>query len=163
MFIIFYLSDPFVIQQCSANTVSSPALTLECNQMSKPATINCASRKDCATVNGSKLSILEYKDQIVQLVQDHRVVCLEGEAGCGKSTMVPQFILDSFISENPRILVSQPRRVSAIKLAQHVACLRQEKCGKTVGYCIGGSISLSSNTQITYCTTGYLLQVKCCC
>ncbi len=78
--------------------------------------------------------------------------------------MVPQFILDEALSSDPpkdcHILVTQPRRVAAMKLAERVAQVRGERLGKTVGYCIGGERHRSSSTQLTYCTIGYMLQVS---
>ena len=110
------------------------------------------------------LPVLEHRVKILDLVNRHRVVCIEGETGCGKSTMIPQFILDQALSSDPpsdcKILVTQPRRVAVIKLAERVAVERRERVGKTVGYCIGGVRHRSAETALTYCTTGYLLQVS---
>lgn len=114
-----------------------------------------------------QLPIMEHRSKILELVRDHTVVCIEGETGCGKSTKVPQFILDEAISkESPglcRIIVTQPRRVAAIKLAERVAAERNEKVGKIVGYCVGGEHHRAAKTMLTYCTVGYLLQVSCVC
>ena len=111
-----------------------------------------------------RLPVLEHRDKILELINGHRVVCIEGETGCGKSTKIPQFILDDSLQKNPvttcKILVTQPRRVAAIKLAERVAAEREERVGKTVGYCIGGERHRSPATPLTYCTTGYMLQVS---
>ena len=106
-----------------------------------------------------QLSVLQHKAEIIQLILDYRAVCIEGEAGCGKSTMIPQFILDSSHSKYCKIIICQPRRISAINLARHVAEQRNQRCGSVVGFCVGGEKKVSSNTSIVYCTTGYLLQV----
>ena len=111
-----------------------------------------------------ELPVFEHKEKILELISGNQVVCIEGETGCGKSTKIPQFILDDALEKNPpvncKILVTQPRRVAAMKVAERVAAERKERVGKTVGFCIGGEQHRSRETPLTYCTTGYLLQVS---
>ena len=111
-----------------------------------------------------ELPVIAHRERILQLIRGHRVVCIEGETGCGKSTKIPQFILEDSLNSNPpspcKILVTQPRRVAVIKLAERVAAERKERLGQTVGYCIGGEKHRTSETSLTYCTVGYLLQVS---
>ena len=65
-----------------------------------------------------------------------QVVVIEGETGCGKSTQVPQYILDEAVEENTHvnIVVTQPRRLAAISLANRVCQERSWVVGKLVGY-----------------------------
>ena len=111
-----------------------------------------------------ELPVMIHRERIIELVRNHRVVCIEGETGCGKSTKIPQFILDDSLKNNPavpcRIIVTQPRRVAVVKLAERVAAERKERIGQSVGYCIGGERNRTSETSLTYCTVGYLLQVS---
>ena len=117
-------------------------------------------------VCGPDLPIAAHRLKLLELIEANRIVCVEGETGCGKSTRVPQYILDYSRSLSPprecRVLVSQPRRMAAIKLAERVAAERGERVGYTVSYCVGGENTNSSVAAITYCTTGYLLQVRVC-
>ena len=118
-------------------------------------------------VNAAKgLPVLEHRDKILELIRNHRVVIIEGETGCGKSTIVPQLILEDALtssrSKDCKIIVTQPRRVAALRIAERVASERGETLGQTVGCLLGGERHMTSlTTALTYCTTGYLLQVSC--
>ena len=80
----------------------------------------------------------------------------------GKSTQVPQFLLDDDrIGPTASIVVTQPRRISAISVAERVAAERGEECGKRGGL-IGYSVRLEScacpSTQCLFVTPGVLLR-----
>lgn len=66
------------------------------------------------------------------------MVVVKGEPGCGKSTQVPQYILESYASlltaTDCNIVVTQPRRISAISLAERVAQERDEQVSRTQSY-----------------------------
>ena len=57
---------------------------------------------------------------------------------CGKTTQIPQFILDSHLKgglgEECFIICTQPRRISAMSVAERVSSERVEKIGRSVGY-----------------------------
>ncbi|KAL1115561.1 hypothetical protein AAG570_005851 [Ranatra chinensis] len=58
-----------------------------------------------------------------------------------------------------RVVCTQPRRISAISVAERVAEERAEKCGKSVGYQIRLEKVLPRNSgSILFCTTGVLLK-----
>ncbi|GJN14786.1 hypothetical protein PR202_gb01645 [Eleusine coracana subsp. coracana] len=65
-----------------------------------------------------------------------KVVLISGETGCGKTTQVPQFILDHMWGkgESCKIICTQPRRISAISVAERISAERGESVGDTVGY-----------------------------
>jgi len=81
---------------------------------------------------------------------------------CGKTTQIPQFILDDSLNGPPEkvanIICTQPRRISAISVAERVAKERTERVGLTVGYQIRLESVKSSATRLLYCTTGVLLR-----
>ncbi|XP_064642225.1 ATP-dependent DNA/RNA helicase DHX36-like [Lineus longissimus] len=96
----------------------------------------------------------------------NQVVVISGETGCGKSTQVPQFILDDYImngmGSHCRIVCTQPRRISTINLAHRVAEERAERCGgdnSSVGYQIRLEAEKPrENGSILFCTTGIMLK-----
>ena len=100
------------------------------------------------------LPITEHRQEILNLISKHQVMCIEEETGCGKSSQVPQFIVED--SEQCRILASQPNLLAARKLAKRVSEERHEHVGKTVGYHDEFS---GVEQQLTYVTKGYMLKV----
>lgn len=111
----------------------------------------------------AKLPSYAMREQIVALVEKSQVVVISGETGCGKTTQVPQFILDDYIAQGRgaacKILCTQPRRISAISVAQRVAAERAETCGESVGYQIRLESKLPRvEGSILFCTTGILLR-----
>ncbi|KAF9359069.1 hypothetical protein BGX26_000246 [Mortierella sp. AD094] len=110
----------------------------------------------------AKLPAWSFKDQLVKAVKENPVVIVCGETGCGKTTQVPQFILDSWIQESigehANIVCTQPRRIAAIGVAERVAVERATDIGQQVGYAIRGENRSSRNTKLLFCTTGILLR-----
>jgi ERCC4-related helicase len=103
-----------------------------------------------------KLPAYRHYDTVVQKVAQNAVTIISGETGCGKSTQIPQFILDA----NPtcKMVVTQPRRISAISIAERVA---EEQCqdgvGGIVGYQVRLESSFTNDTQCIFMTPGILL------
>lgn len=105
------------------------------------------------------------KDDILHLLRNHQVVVVSGETGCGKTTQIPQFILDDQIrrgeGSQTHIICTQPRRISAITVAERVADERAEEIGEdgSVGYQIRLERKFPRKRgSIMFCTTGILLQ-----
>ena len=84
------------------------------------------------------------------------------DTGCGKTTQVPQLVLDDLIYQNrgaeTNIICTQPRRISAIGVAERIAQERCERIGETSGYSIRLESKRSKSTRILFCTTGVLLR-----
>ncbi len=78
------------------------------------------------------------RQQILDAVSGNQVVLISGETGCGKTTQVPQYLLDQAWEQGQacRLLCTQPRRISAVSVADRVATERGEAPGDTVGYTI---------------------------
>ena len=75
---------------------------------------------------------------IVQSVLNNRVLLISGETGCGKTTQVPQFLLNHAMETGRggeiNIICTQPRRIAAIGVAERVAEEQGVKLGDVVGY-----------------------------
>ncbi|KAG5468202.1 hypothetical protein LSCM1_02178 [Leishmania martiniquensis] len=109
----------------------------------------------------STLAMATVKTQVLDAVQRHRVTVLCGTTGCGKTTQVPQYILDYEIEHGRggscNILVTQPRRLSSFSVAERIAQERLSTVGRDVGYAV--RLDARPGRHITVCTTGVLLQI----
>lgn len=56
------------------------------------------------------------------------------------------------------MICTQPRRISAVSVAERVAAERCERIGDTVGYQIRLESKRSANTRLLFCTVGVLLR-----
>lgn len=69
-----------------------------------------------------------------------QVVVVSGETGCGKTTQLPQYILEAEIEAahgaTCNIICTQPRRISAMAVAERVAAERGENLGESVSFWI---------------------------
>ena len=79
-----------------------------------------------------------------------------------KTTQVPQLVLDDMIlngrGAEANIIITQPRRISAIGVAERIAAERCERIGETSGYSIRLENKRSNKTRLLLCTTGILLR-----
>eukprot|EP00939_MAST-03C_sp_MAST-3C-sp1_P002717 g2717.t1 len=108
------------------------------------------------------LPMSRFKTTVIDTIEGSQVSLISGETGCGKTTQVPQFLLEHYVNNNRggecSIVCTQPRRLAAIGVAERVADERFEKCGDVVGYSIRGDRKSSSRTRLMFCTTGILLR-----
>ncbi|KAG8228278.1 hypothetical protein J437_LFUL006246 [Ladona fulva] len=111
------------------------------------------------------LPIWSMRNEILKIITENQVIVISGMTGCGKSTQVPQFILDEWLNNknwsgdvHRLVLCTQPRRISAIGVAERVAEERVEQIGNVVGYQIRLESKMSSTTRLLFCTTGILLR-----
>lgn len=102
------------------------------------------------------------RDYLLAAVAKKQVIVVSGETGCGKTTQLPQYILESEIDAGRgatcNIICTQPRRISAVSVAERVAAERGETIGESVGYQVRLEGMRSQQTQLLFCTTGILLR-----
>ena len=84
---------------------------------------------------------------------------LEAPPGAGKSTRVPLRLLDSFGSDQGRILMLEPRRVAARSVASFMASQLGEPVGQTVGYRTRTDTCVSAATRLEVVTEGVLTRM----
>ncbi|VBB30742.1 unnamed protein product [Acanthocheilonema viteae] len=101
------------------------------------------------------------REEILKTIRNHKVTMIVGGTGCGKTTQVPQFILEDAAERQQavRIFCTQPRRLPVLAVSARVAKERNEKLGSTVGYHIRLEQKTSEQTVLTYCTSGVLLRL----
>ncbi|XP_050715032.1 ATP-dependent RNA helicase TDRD9-like [Eriocheir sinensis] len=106
------------------------------------------------------LPIFNARKEILDKISSYQVVIIEGETGCGKSTQVPQFILDEAVDKHQHcnIVVTQPRKIAASSLARRVCRERGWQLGKLVGYQVGLDTCRDTDTRLLYVTTETLVQ-----
>ncbi|KAI0673812.1 P-loop containing nucleoside triphosphate hydrolase protein [Trametes maxima] len=107
-----------------------------------------------------RLPAFASRQQFLDILKSNRCVIVVGETGCGKTTQLPQFVLDDLILSSQgakaSIIVTQPRRLSALGVAARVS---SERLGDdSVGYAIRGESKQGPKTKILFCTTGVVLR-----
>ncbi len=108
------------------------------------------------------LPIWSQADFIKDALRKNNILLLTGETGSGKSTQVPQFLVnESWCTKC--IAITQPRRVAAISLARRVAeetgsFMGSQSPAAKVGYSVRFDNATGPNTKIKFLTEGMLLQ-----
>lgn len=106
----------------------------------------------------TSLPIWKIHDDILSVVRKGNRLVLVAPTGSGKTTQVPQMLLDAGIAGEKMIVVLQPRRVAARTVATRVAWEREAKLGAEVGYQIRFDDHTSVGTRICFVTEGILLR-----
>ncbi|XP_042392741.1 DExH-box ATP-dependent RNA helicase DExH6-like [Zingiber officinale] len=109
----------------------------------------------------AKLPIASFKHAITSTLENNQVVLISGETGCGKTTQVPQYLLEHMWDKGEvcKIICTQPRRISAISVAERISYERGEPVGETVGYKIRLESKGGKHSSIIFCTNGVFLRL----
>ncbi|XP_072283954.1 ATP-dependent RNA helicase TDRD9 [Pyxicephalus adspersus] len=106
------------------------------------------------------LPILKSRKELITLIESNSVVIIHGATGSGKSTQLPQYILDHHIQNSAycNIVVTQPRKIAACSIATWISKERKWPLSGLIGYQVGLEKKATSDTRLIYMTTGVLLQ-----
>ncbi|CAD8093029.1 unnamed protein product [Paramecium sonneborni] len=104
-----------------------------------------------------QLPAWDAKEQLFMLMEQYQVIVLQGETGSGKTTQIPQFLLEKYC-KGRGIACTQPRRVAAMSVAKRVAEEMDVALGEEVGYSIRFEEKTSNKTILKYMTDGMLLR-----
>ncbi|KAF3692264.1 putative pre-mRNA-splicing factor ATP-dependent RNA helicase DHX16 [Channa argus] len=105
------------------------------------------------------LPIFPYREDLLAAIHEHQILVIEGETGSGKTTQIPQYLLeDGYTNGGMKIGCTQPRRVAAMSVAARVAQEMSVKLGNEVGYSIRFEDCTSERTVLKYMTDGMLLR-----
>jgi pre-mRNA-splicing factor ATP-dependent RNA helicase DHX16 len=105
------------------------------------------------------LPVFAYREELLQAVEDYQTIIIVGETGSGKTTQIPQYLVEAgFTKDGKKIGCTQPRRVAAMSVAARVSEEMNTKLGHEVGYSIRFEDCTSEKTIIKYMTDGMLLR-----
>ena len=103
-----------------------------------------------------QLPVFPHRDVVIRTLRHHQVLVLVGETGSGKTTQVPQFLVEAGYR---RVACTQPRRIAAVNVAKRVAEEMDVQLGAEVGYTIRfEDVSHPKRTRLKYVTDGMLLR-----
>ncbi|KAF9764126.1 putative pre-mRNA-splicing factor ATP-dependent RNA helicase dhx15 [Nosema granulosis] len=100
------------------------------------------------------LPIFYEKAEIISLIRNNTVVFIKGATGSGKTTQVPQFLLEAGISSG-LIGITQPRRISTLSICSRInEEMGQEVCGYKIRY----DTNVKATHRMVAMTDGILLK-----
>ncbi|OCF30370.1 pre-mRNA-splicing factor ATP-dependent RNA helicase DHX16 [Kwoniella heveanensis CBS 569] len=132
-------------------TAEAQALLDQVDQLEKKAQSIEDTRKS--------LPIYEFRDDLLEAIQEHQVLVVVAETGSGKTTQLPQYLYEAGYCKNGmKVGCTQPRRVAAMSVAARVAEEMGVRLGQEVGYSIRFEDMTSDKTALKYMTDGMLLR-----
>jgi ATP-dependent RNA helicase DDX35 len=105
------------------------------------------------------LPIAKHRRQILYALEHYSVLIIVGETGSGKSTQIPQYLMENgWCEDGYSVVCTQPRRIAAQTIAQRVSKEAGCTLGDTVGYKVRFDDVTSPATCVKYVTDGTLLR-----
>ncbi|MES2059482.1 MAG: helicase-related protein [Patescibacteria group bacterium] len=100
-----------------------------------------------------ELPIAGFRKELLKTIKENQVTIIVAETGAGKSTQVPQFLLQ----EGFEVVVTQPRRLPARTVAERVAYEWGSNIGGMVGYQTAFEQKKCATTRCLFVTDGLAL------
>lgn len=105
------------------------------------------------------LPVWQQRQEFLDILAKNQTMILVGETGSGKTTQIPQFVVEAgYTTNRKQIACTQPRRVAAMSVSRRVADEMDVTIGEEVGYSIRFEDCSSSKTVLKYLTDGMLLR-----
>ena len=105
------------------------------------------------------LPVWQQQEEFTETLAKNQTLILVGETGSGKTTQIPQFVVEAGYTNDGKMCVcTQPRRVAAMSVARRVADEMDVTIGEEVGYSIRFEEATGPKTFMKYSTDGMLLR-----
>ena len=106
------------------------------------------------------LPIYKVREHFLKAVESSQFLVVVGETGSGKSTQIPQYLLEEGYANGFKKMIgcTQPRRIAAVSIAKRVAEERGCRVGEEIGYSIRFEDCTSPATRVKYMTEALLLR-----
>uniref|UniRef100_A0AAX7UR57 RNA helicase n=1 Tax=Astatotilapia calliptera TaxID=8154 RepID=A0AAX7UR57_ASTCA len=154
-FLLQRTNDQVDFRECSGISLSPVRSSMQ----DAPALSQAELKKQSMQEVRRSLPIFPYRDDLLAAIHEHQILVIEGETGSGKTTQIPQYLLeDGYTKGGMKIGCTQPRRVAAMSVAARVAEEMGVKLGNEVGYSIRFEDCTSERTVLKYMTDGMLLR-----
>jgi len=95
---------------------------------------------------------------LMDAVKHNQVLVVVGETGSGKTTQMPQYLMEDGYATGGMVACTQPRRVAATSVAKRVSEEVGCRLGEQVGYSIRFEDNTSKDTVLKYMTDGMLMR-----
>ena len=102
------------------------------------------------------LPIYSWRSEILNVVHKHQTCVLIGETGSGKSTQLVQYLYETGYAEHGFIACTQPRKLAARSLADHVSKEAGKHGGTTYSY-FGSDSPWKKDAKVVFMTDHTLL------
>ena len=104
------------------------------------------------------LPMHDIRNEVIQSIYDNQIVLIISGTGSGKTVLAPKLALHA-MNYQGRILITNPKQLPSKENADFAAKTLDVPLGQQVGYKYRGSPegSSSKNTNLLYCTDGYVL------